>query len=298
MLSTQALLYAVGLGAGAIPVAAAVNWVLKDGLGQLGGVLYAALLGQRFDADPKRHRFFSGVALQAATAVELMTPLLPGYFLLLASVANIGKNVAWLAASATRAQLHQALALQENLGDVTAKSGSQTTVAALLGTGVGVVVSSMLDGTASAAALAYLPFAAGSLYALHRSNYTVAVRTLNVQRAELVLDAFWQHVVSAARERSLAHYVQQAHRHHNDLLAAAVAADPSPLWVPTPDAVKAREHVLRRYRPPYAVAIVVGPPLTTAVAAAHVEAAVTASTFAQVRLDKVYWVMKRTGHAR
>ena len=180
MLSTQALLYAVGLGAGAIPVAAAVNWVLKDGLGQLGGVLYAALLGQRFDADPKRHRFLSGVALQAATAVELMTPLLPGYFLLLASVANIGKNVAWLAASATRAQLHQALALQENLGDVTAKSGSQTTVAALLGTGVGVVVSSMLDGTASAAALAYLPFAAGSLYALHRSNYTVAVRTLNV----------------------------------------------------------------------------------------------------------------------
>ena len=33
----QALLYAIGLGAGAIPMAAALNWVIKDGLGQLGG---------------------------------------------------------------------------------------------------------------------------------------------------------------------------------------------------------------------------------------------------------------------
>jgi hypothetical protein len=37
VLSMQALLYAVGLGAGSIPVAAALNWVMKDGLGQLGG---------------------------------------------------------------------------------------------------------------------------------------------------------------------------------------------------------------------------------------------------------------------
>ena len=44
MLSTQALLYSVGLGAGAIPTAAAVNWVLKDGLGQLGGVVRALYL--------------------------------------------------------------------------------------------------------------------------------------------------------------------------------------------------------------------------------------------------------------
>lgn len=39
VLSMQALLYAAGLGAGAVPLAAAINWVLKDGLGQLGGVL-------------------------------------------------------------------------------------------------------------------------------------------------------------------------------------------------------------------------------------------------------------------
>ncbi len=41
VLATQALLAAVGLGAGALPLAAGINWVLKDGLGQLGGVLFA-----------------------------------------------------------------------------------------------------------------------------------------------------------------------------------------------------------------------------------------------------------------
>ena len=33
----QALFHAVGLGQGAIPMAAALNWIIKDGLGQLGG---------------------------------------------------------------------------------------------------------------------------------------------------------------------------------------------------------------------------------------------------------------------
>lgn len=34
--------FAVGMGAGAIPMAAALNWVLKDGLGQLGGMAFTA----------------------------------------------------------------------------------------------------------------------------------------------------------------------------------------------------------------------------------------------------------------
>ena len=41
VLAMQSMLYAVGLGAGSIPLAAALNWVIKDGLGQLGGVLFA-----------------------------------------------------------------------------------------------------------------------------------------------------------------------------------------------------------------------------------------------------------------
>ena len=49
----QALLHAVGLGEGAIPMAAALNWIIKDGLGQLGGLLAVAAINTKFDSDPK-----------------------------------------------------------------------------------------------------------------------------------------------------------------------------------------------------------------------------------------------------
>ena len=122
VLSMHALLFAVGVGSGAAaPLAAAANWVLKDGLGQLGGVAFAAFINTRFDADPKRWRWLSAVALDLSTLIEICTPLFPGLFLPLAALANVGKNIAWLSASATRAGVHQALALHGNLADVTGK---------------------------------------------------------------------------------------------------------------------------------------------------------------------------------
>ena len=126
----QALLHAVGLGDGAIPMAAALNWVIKDGVGQLGGVLFASVVSDRFDADPRYWRFVSSLALDASTLLELLSPLAPGCFLPIASVANVGKNVSFLSASASRAALHLALAREGNLADVTAKTGSQARGAA------------------------------------------------------------------------------------------------------------------------------------------------------------------------
>ena len=69
----QSLLYAVGLGAGSIPMAAALNWVIKDGLGQLGGVLFASYLGtsQAFDSNPKKWRFVSSLSMDASTLMEV-----------------------------------------------------------------------------------------------------------------------------------------------------------------------------------------------------------------------------------
>ncbi|KAF9174592.1 hypothetical protein BGX21_006707 [Mortierella sp. AD011] len=132
VISTQSLLFAMGLGAGSIPMAAALNWIIKDGLGQLGGVVYASFVSDKFDSEPKRFRFQATVAMQGANLLELLTPLWPGYFLVIASISNIGKNMAWLASSATRAQMNKTFALRDNLGDITGKSGSQTTAAGLV----------------------------------------------------------------------------------------------------------------------------------------------------------------------
>jgi hypothetical protein len=43
VISTQALLSALGMGTGSLPIAATLNWIIKDGFGLLGGVFYTSL---------------------------------------------------------------------------------------------------------------------------------------------------------------------------------------------------------------------------------------------------------------
>ncbi|KAI9595912.1 vitamin B6 photo-protection and homoeostasis-domain-containing protein [Syncephalis fuscata] len=187
VLSMQCLLFAVGLGAGSIPMAAALNWIIKDGLGQLGGVLYAGVVGDRFDSEPKRHRMRAAVLMQLAGAIEIVSPLWPGGFLAIASISNIGKNVAWLAAGATRTQMQQTLACHDNLGDVTAKSGSQSTAAGLIGTGIGVVVCTAANSNLIITAAIYAAFSVLNLHACYRLTAVVRTRTLNTTRFEMAI---------------------------------------------------------------------------------------------------------------
>ena len=185
VLSTQSLLLAVGVGAGAVPLAAALNWVLKDGLGQLGGVLAAALIRNRFDSDPKRWRLAAAVAQDAASLLEIATPLLPGAFLPLAAAANVGKNVAWLSASATRASLHSALALRGNLADVTAKAGSQSMAGSTLGMLLGIALSPAVGAAPAHVFAAFAACSAAHLACVHASLRALVLPTLSPQRLAL-----------------------------------------------------------------------------------------------------------------
>ncbi|EDQ93134.1 uncharacterized protein MONBRDRAFT_5446 [Monosiga brevicollis MX1] len=196
VLSMQALLYAAGLGAGSVPLAAAINWVLKDGLGQLGGVLYGTLFGPRFDRDPKRQRFWSLVALQGANLTELLIPLVPHLFLPLASAANIAKNISFLASSATRAQMHASFVRRANLGDITAKIGAQSIGASVVGTALGIFVSTHTGSDVTNIIPAFVPLALACLYFNHLSSKHVVLSTLNEQRLELAMHPWLQDLAS------------------------------------------------------------------------------------------------------
>jgi hypothetical protein len=189
VLSMQSLLSAVGVGVGAVPAAAALNWVLKDGLGQLGGIAFASLVNQRFDAEPRRWRLKAALALDLSTLLEVLTPFFPGYFLPIAAAANVGKNVGWLAASATRASIHRSFMLHvENLADMTGKAGSQTIAASVLGTALGIGVGQALPpGDTAAVLAAACALSAAHLACTHVALRHVTVRTLNLQRLWLAL---------------------------------------------------------------------------------------------------------------
>ena len=86
--------------------AAAYQWVLKDGLGQLGAILFASKYGKNFDADIKKFRFMSIFTLNMALWIEITALAYPHHFLMIASLANVGKNICYMLSSASRASIN------------------------------------------------------------------------------------------------------------------------------------------------------------------------------------------------
>jgi hypothetical protein len=206
VLATQCLLVGLGMsgggGHGTIALAATVNWILKDGLGQLGGILFVARYGGNVDREAKRYRFLASALMSVASACEILIPVVPALFLPIASLANVCKNIAWMALSATRAQIHRNFTRLDNLGDLTAKAASLNTAASLAGTGLGVLLSSaFLISAAGGAALAAsdlvtrclflsLPLTLFYLYASYRCSGTAISPRLTLQRIELLMRGF------------------------------------------------------------------------------------------------------------
>ncbi|KAF9587170.1 hypothetical protein IFM89_039610 [Coptis chinensis] len=119
--TTQALLSSVGLSRDrATSGAVAINWILKDGAGRIGKMLFARQ-GKKFDYDLKQLRFSGDLLMELGAGVELATALVPHLFLPLACAANVAKNVAAVTSTSTRTPIYKAFAKGENIGDVTAK---------------------------------------------------------------------------------------------------------------------------------------------------------------------------------
>ncbi|KND00919.1 uncharacterized protein SPPG_04019 [Spizellomyces punctatus DAOM BR117] len=222
-LSTQALLHALGMGAAAAAgLAATTNWIIKDGFGLLGGVIYAGATANRFDSSPKRYRFLAAVAIQVATLAELLTPLFPHLFVPMASVSNICKNIGWLAASATRASMHKGFSKEDNLGDVTAKAGAQATTAGLLGTGGGILLSWAFGTAPMSLMTIFVPLCAANMWFAYRANEAVVTRSINLERCELIM--------------------------HDRVRHALNGHDAPPPRLPTPEHISAQEHFIFPYR--------------------------------------------------
>ncbi|KAK3843901.1 MAG: vitamin B6 photo-protection and homoeostasis-domain-containing protein [Linnemannia gamsii] len=266
VISTQSLLFAMGLGAGSIPMAAALNWIIKDGLGQLGGVIYASFVSDKFDSEPKRFRFQATVAMQGANVLELLTPLWPGSFLVIASISNIGKNMAWLASSATRAQMNKTFALRDNLGDITGKSGSQTTAAGLVGTGLGVVIAALMSHISEdptvlplvPMCLTFLPFAIFNIYSNYKSSHYVTTPSLNIPRAETVFYGVMKDLVFD-KEQEQSQPSGSGPREKQEKLSVAELVHKLEAIVPTPKEVAHKEVFVTSYRSPFEVGMEVEP---------------------------------------
>lgn len=189
--ATQSLLQAVGVGARrSLPAAATINWVLKDGLGRLGRLTVATRFGESFDSDLKRFRYATSIIYAVSLSLEFLTPLAPQHFLVMASLANVGKSIGLTTFIATQPAFHRSFCLRENLADISAKTQAQQMVMDNIGLAAAVGLTYLCRHTEAARrALPLVMFpllAAGDLWAIYSELRSIHLRTLNKERAEII----------------------------------------------------------------------------------------------------------------
>jgi hypothetical protein len=200
-LASTFLLYSVGLGAGAIPTAGAMSWILKDGLGQLGTLLFGKAVASQFDIHSKSWFFLSQILLVMASALELCTILAPSHFLLMAATANAIKGLAVMASSSTRSVFNLSFS-KNNLADVTAKSTSQWILSSLIGAGIGIGCAQYIGQDIVLGSLAYGVLSIFTLGSSWMAVKSIPVSSINATRLSILCDIFLAKI-SAAEENKL-----------------------------------------------------------------------------------------------
>ncbi|EEE55775.1 hypothetical protein OsJ_04341 [Oryza sativa Japonica Group] len=184
--TTRTLLSSVGVSQSKVtPGAIAINWILKDGAGRVGKMLFARQ-GKKFDYDLKQLRFSSDLLLEIGAGIELATAAFPQFFLPMACVANVVKNVAAVTSTSTRTPIYKAYARGENIGDVTAKGESVGNIADLLGTGLSIFISKRNPSLVTSFAF----LSCGYLWSSYHEVRSVVLNTLNRARFTVAVDSF------------------------------------------------------------------------------------------------------------
>lgn len=188
---TQALLLALGVKSGRIGQAAAFSWVLKDGLGRVGKMVWASGMGKDFDVDPKRWRFRSALLYAIGNGMEIGTQIFPASFLVVATIANSMKQVSMLTSSATRNAMYRSFGGRaQNIANITAKGEAQIVVADLIGMSCGIYLSKRIGTSRTNVLTAYSILTALDTFGIYMELRQVVFRTLNAERSSLVIEQY------------------------------------------------------------------------------------------------------------
>ena len=201
-LTTRALLEGVGIGdtdaiAAATAASATAQFVLRDVVGSLGAVLFAASRGGSFDAYAKQWRFFADCVNNLGMVLELLAPSLGAIygqeaFFLVACLGSLARALCGVAGGASRVALTRHFARAHNAADVAAKEGSQETAASVLGSLIGVLVARATDASHVARWVTFLFLTAAHVFCNARAARSLGVDAVNRSRALSMLDTFFR----------------------------------------------------------------------------------------------------------
>ncbi|KAL2100960.1 hypothetical protein ACEWY4_002721 [Coilia grayii] len=190
-LATQASLKGVGVGNQEATVAAAtITWLLRDGTGMVGRILFAWLKGSKLDSEAKKWRLFADILNDIAMFIEILAPYYPPMFTLIACIAGVFKSIVGVAGGATRAALTVHQARRNNMADISAKDGSQETLVNLAGLLVSLVLIPLVTDNPRLTFALFFLFTTLHLFANYKAVRSVVMETLNEARLSIVLHQY------------------------------------------------------------------------------------------------------------
>ncbi|KAJ6928241.1 protein root UVB sensitive 6 [Populus alba x Populus x berolinensis] len=199
--TTKTLLNSVGVSKSqAIPGAVAINWILKDGAGRVGKMLYARQ-GKKFDYDLKQAVLYRVVAdLTMHYSCDLRETFSWNwvlrwswqlqqshtFFFLWLVLLMWRRMLVLVTSTSTRTPIYKAFAKGDNIGDVTAKGECVGNVADLLGTGLSIMISKRNPSLVTTFAL----LSCGYVFSSYQEVKSVVLHTLNRARFSVAVESF------------------------------------------------------------------------------------------------------------
>ncbi|OON18399.1 hypothetical protein X801_05747, partial [Opisthorchis viverrini] len=176
-LAAQSVLIGVGVGdVKATILGASLSWMLKDGSGMIGKIVFVGWQGLLAD-----------IINDCALFLELASSFFPSVFTFIICVANLCKSVVSVAGGATRAAVTLHQALDNNVADVAAKDGSQETLSNLLALFFNLSVVYFVTGNWSVIWTGFIILTFIHVYANYRAVQCLRLSTFNRNRFHIAV---------------------------------------------------------------------------------------------------------------
>ena len=132
-LATHSMLHAINTDSETMRT---FNYIGKDIIGQMGGLMYMSKMGDKADKEPVKFLQYSNGIEQVGLIATCSTPLLSNYFLPIAGISNIFSNLSFIGYGAINAKCIQSMAIDNNIGELYSK----ITMINMLGSSVGLIL--------------------------------------------------------------------------------------------------------------------------------------------------------------
>ncbi|KAG1366773.1 protein root UVB sensitive 3 [Cocos nucifera] len=124
--------------------------------------------------------------------MDLVSPLFPSAFVAILCLGSLSRAFTGVASGATRAALTQHFALENNAADISAKEGSQETMATMTGMALGMLLAHVTRGHPIAVWVSFLSLTMFHMYANYKAVRCLSLNTLNNERSSILLQYFMQ----------------------------------------------------------------------------------------------------------